>query len=116
MVNTAIARILGLGYLDEASTARAHVTRAKSRLKSSRKLKYELHMRGISKTTSDEILSSHSETNAAAEVAKKKAARLKKHDASTAKIRLYRYLVQQGFPYSLSRQLADHHFSTSASY
>ena len=116
MINTAITRIIALGYLDEASTAKTHVTRANSRLKSSRKLKYELRMRGVSKNTSDEILRSRSETNAAAEVAKKKAARLKKHDAPTAKIRLYRYLVQQGFPYSLSRQLADHHFSTSASY
>ena len=116
MIDSAISRILQLGYLDEASTAKAHVARTNSRLKSSRKLKYELHMRGISKTAADDVLESHSEIEAASELAQKKAQRLKKYDPSIAKIRLYRYLVQQGFPYSLSRQLADQYFSTSPSY
>ena len=116
MIDTAVTRIFLLGYLDEASTAKAHVTRTNSRLKSSRKLKYELHMRGISTTAADDVLDSHSEIDAASELAQKKARRLKKYDSPVAKVRLYRYLVQQGFPYSLSRQLADQHFSTTSDY
>ena len=113
MINTAVKRVDMLGYLNESSTAKAHVTRTRARLKSSRKLKQELHARGVSNTAADEVLESHSDLNAAQEVAQKKAARLIKHDQPTAKLRLYRYLVQQGFPYDLSRQLADQHFSTS---
>ena len=116
MIDTAVTRILLLGYLDDASTAKAHVTRTNSRLKSSRKLKHELHMRGVSKTAADDVLESHSEIDAASELAEKKVQRLKKYDSPVAKIRLYRYLVQQGFPYSLSRQLADQHFSATPSY
>ena len=73
-------------------------------------------MRGISTTAADDVLDSHSEINAASELAQKKARRLKKYDSPVAKVRLYRYLVQQGFPYSLSRQLADQHFSTAPDY
>ncbi len=113
MINIAITRVDKLGYLNDSSTAKAHVTRSNARLKSSQKLKQELHARGISKTASDEALKSHSDLSAAQEVAEKKAARLIKHDRPTAKIRLYRYLVQQGFTYDLSHQLADQHFSTS---
>ena len=115
MINTAVKRVDTLGYLNESSTAKAHVTRTSARLKSSRKLKQELHARGVSNTAANEVLESHSDLTAAQEVAQKKAARLIKHDQPTAKIRLYRYLVQQGFPYDLSRQLADQHFSTSLS-
>lgn len=115
MINIAITRIDMLGYLNDSSTAKAHVTRSNARLKSSQKLKQELQARGVSKAASDEALESHSDLSAAQEVAEKKAARLRKHDQPTAKIRLYRYLVQQGFTYDLSRQLADQHFSISLS-
>jgi regulatory protein len=107
-----IARLSGLGYLNDASFARNWIiNRAQNKILGKRRLREELIKKGIGREIIDEELARNydesQEFERALALAQKRLSRFKNLEITIARRRLSQFLIRQGFPPSTSWEVSS---------
>ncbi|MCH8026093.1 MAG: RecX family transcriptional regulator [Chloroflexi bacterium] len=107
-IDSALARLRELGYLDDEAFARYWAeTRQAQRPRSRRLLASELRSRGIDKETAEQATADVSDVDAAYLAASGKLRALRGQQYQAFRERLGRFLTSRGFGYDIARQVIE---------
>ena len=112
-IDWALARLVALGYLDDAAYARQLARARISSGASKRRIHDELYRKGVGREIAteavDAVLSEvdTDEYGAAVAAARKRASSLSRIDAATRRRRLYAFLVRRGYEFDVVRRVVN---------
>lgn len=108
VIEEVVEKLLAQGFLDDQAFAQYWIdNREQFRPRGRRALAYELRQKGISHEVIDTALESLDETESAHTAASKKAAQWSELDEHDFRDKVMGYLSRRGFPYGVSREVAD---------
>jgi regulatory protein len=114
-VDSAVERMRGLGYLDDAAYARTFVeSRVAATPRSRRALAFELGRRGVDRELAAAAVEVVSDEDAALEAAQRRLRSLRGLDRAVFSRRLGTFLASRGFSYGVARSVIDRCWSTLA--
>ena len=103
-----LARLRGLGYLDDAAFARFWAeTRQQSRPRSRWLMASELRRRGVAQSTAEEATADISDEEVAYQVASRRVQALRGLEHHHFRERLGRFLTSRGFSYDVARHIIE---------
>lgn len=106
VIEVAIERLVGMGYLDDAAFARYWVeNRSQFKPLSHRALRQELRQKGLSDAVIDEALGEQSEPDLAYKAATTQVRKLRNHSVKEFKTKLNAFLQRRGFSYSTTEDV-----------
>lgn len=108
VIDTVIARLERLGYVDDVAFARYWVdNRERFNPRGARALRYELRQKGIANAIIDTVVSDIDATESARLAAEKKLYSLRRLEPEAIRTKLSSYLQRRGFDYETIRQVVD---------
>ena len=108
VIEQAVERLSGLGYLDDAAFARFWVeNRSTFKPLSPRALRYELRQKGVADTVIDDVLADVDAFGVAYRAATSRVSRLRGSDHETFRQRLYNFLQRRGFSFDTIRDVVE---------
>ena len=106
IIQATIQRLEEQGLLDDASFAQLWVeNRSAMRPRSRRTLSYELRQHGVDPQTIDHSLDGLNDEQLAFQAARKRARRLEQLEWQDFRQKMYQYLLQRGFDYTITSQV-----------
>lgn len=106
-VESAVARMRELGYLDDEAFARLYVEARGASPRSKRALAFELGRKGVDRAHVEAALEAHSDADSAYDAAQRRLRALQGADRQTFERRLGNFLASRGFSYGVARATVD---------